>query len=221
MISTENILIVLLVLSVIGLGLFLFFFSQSLVTGNRLKKMGGVSRRNKKKYRRLKEERSLLNERKISQIKIGMISLVLGVSCGLGGLYMKHYIATNMSSEDTETVVNGYYLIRDFEEQIELAGEGTEDQDKLSRNIKYLANTMASYALYSANPLNSEEGQLGLNRYYKSIQELGINHSVTYNQFYGNPEAVEETKKDIEKIKKTEKKVYSYFGIDETALKEK
>ena len=90
MLSTENILIVLLVLSVIGLGLFLFFFSQSLVTGNRLKKMGGVSRRNKKKYRRLKEERSLLNERKISQIKIGMISLVLGVSCGLGGLYMKH-----------------------------------------------------------------------------------------------------------------------------------
>lgn len=221
MLSTENILIILFVISVIGLGLFLFFFIQSMVTENKLKKLGRVSRRNKKKYRRMKEETAAFNRKKITQIKIGVISLIVGVAFGLGGLYMKHYIATNMSSEDTEVVVNGYYLIRDFEEQIELAGKGTEDQDKLARNIKYLANTMASYALYSANPLNSEEGQLGLNRYYKSIQELGINHSVTYNQFYGNEDAVKETKKDIEKIKATEKKVYSYFGIDEAALKEK
>lgn len=213
----ELLLLGLMVVSIVFLFISFFLLLLNICTVKKIKSIASQridSRRKKKKnnqkIRQLEnEKRSRLNK----MIPLFILSLFLVIS----SVYMKVYISRSISSDDKTTFVNAHNLVRNFEEQIDIAATVSEEE-KIVRNINYLATAMASYGIYKANYLNSEEGQLILNRYYDAVKELGVNNTTRAGDFYGNPTLVEETKADIERIKVNEKKVLEFYKIDESVL---
>lgn len=216
----EIVLIGLVVVSIV-----LIFFSFFLVLRDfqtnkeiqTLKIQKSKSRQKRKKSRQIVKE---LEKSASSRVKKIIFLFVLSIGLAIGSYFLKSYMATSMTAEDNDTLVKAYYLVRNFEDQIGLAATESDEQDKVARNINYLATTMASYGIYQANYLNSEEGQLVVNKYYNAIMELGVNNTTISGNFYGNEALATETQEDIERIKTYEKKVFAYYKIDESLLKQ-
>ncbi len=213
----------LVLLGLIVVSIVLLFFSFTLFFRNiyTRKKIKFITLERSKSRRRKKENnqkiKQLENEKR-SRVKKMIFLFIVSLILVASSSYMKVYISRRISSEDEATFAKAYYLVRNFEEQIELAATESEEEEKVVRNINYLATTMASYGIYKANYLNSEEGQLILNKYYDGVKELGVNHTTIAGDFYGNPTLLEETKADIERIKVNEKKVLEFYKINESVL---
>lgn len=63
-----------------------------------------------------------------------------------GGMaYLSYYQSMNLTTEDSDSVVKGYYLLRDFEDQLIVARDKSDEEEKLQKNLRYLATSMASY----------------------------------------------------------------------------
>ncbi|WP_242596200.1 hypothetical protein [Enterococcus plantarum] len=138
-----------------------------------------------------------------------------------GGMsYLSYYQSMNLTTGDSDSVVKGYYLLRDFEEQLTIARDKSDDEEKLQKNIRYLATSMASYGTKKASEVNSEEGQITLNRYYNSIKQLGMNASTQTKNLFGNQELVDSFLADIKKVQVYEKETFGYYKVNESAFKE-
>ncbi|MDH6363791.1 hypothetical protein M2139_000628 [Enterococcus sp. PF1-24] len=148
------------------------------------------------------------------------IAVVFAGLLGASGGYIKHYQGLNLSKNDAEEVVKSYYLLRDFEEQIQLASNQTTTIEDSQKNIRYLTTAMASYGTIRASELNTADGQRFLNRYYNAIKELGVNGSANYVQFYEDESLRAEYLQDIEQTKKYEEAVFEFYQVDQAALKE-
>lgn len=196
----------------------LYFLIKFVRLGSQLRRLPRKKRKNKKKNRQfIKRRQQLLKKKKNSLILMLAFLLISGGLAG-GTAYFSYYQSMNLSAEDTDLLVNGYYLLSDFEEQLILAGEKGDDEAKLQKNIRYLATVMASYNGKKASGLNTEEGQLTLNRYYNSVKQLGMNASTQAKNFYGNPELVESLKADIARAKEYEAAVFNFYKVNESAL---
>ena len=192
-----------------------------LVLGKKKKKLPRRRPKNPKKRKKLARQRKLLEAKYKRARTLFLVFLVFGAATGGGTFYFRQYQSMNLTTEDADAIVQSYYLLRDFKEQLAVAQEGQEDQVKVEQNIQYLSRNMASYGTKQASDLNTEEGQLALNRYYTAIMELGQNANVNFRSFYGSPEQVAEYLETVEKIQKNyEAPVFEYYKVDEAALKE-
>ncbi|WP_265459918.1 hypothetical protein [Enterococcus sp. HY326] len=198
----------------------IFFFIRYFQTKKKIKRLPKKKVRNKKKRKRFAIQKMQLEKRKKRNIRSVAILLILTLIAGGGAGYVNYYQAMNLSVDDADSIVKSYYLIRDFEDQIQLAKDQQDEQDKLQKNIRYLSTSMASYGTLKASELNTTEGQIALNRYYNAIKELGVNGSANYTLFYGNTELSDEYLQDIEKVKSYEKQVFDFYNVDEAALLE-
>lgn len=184
----------------------------------RQKKMGSFPKKppkNKRKRQRWKKQRDELAKQRSGALKFFIIFLVFTALAGGGTAYGSHYQSTNLSEDDSELVVQSYLLLRDFESQIQAAGVSSVDEDAVSRNIRYLTTSLATYGSKLASTANTVEGQTVLNKYYAAVGELGMNASREINDFYGNPDLVATYEGDIEKIKALEEAAYSYYQVDQ------
>lgn len=202
-------------LSVIGLCYFMFRWfslSKSLKSLTNSKSKGRKAKRNKKR------QKIVLNRKKHSIFILFIVSLVSSLLFFGGSAYIRYYQAMNLTPEDSKSIVTSYYLIRDFEDQLNMLKDKKDDQIKLEQNIRQLSTSMASYGTKKADTLNSVDGQLILNRYYNSVTQLGKNASTQTKNFYGNSELVNDFLKDIQSAKDYEGDVFKYYKVDKSAL---
>lgn len=195
-----------------------YFLFQSIRTQKKLTKLPRRKSKNKKKNKHIAQKRlSLKKGRKRSLISFSL-SLISAILLLSGACYLSYYQAMNLTSDDSDTLVKCYYLIRDFEKELITAKAGEEDELKIQQNIRYLATSMTSQGTKKSSKINTEEGQLTLNRYYNAVKQLGMNASTQTNNFYGNAQLVDAFLDDIKKSETYEKAAFNYYKVDESAL---
>lgn len=190
-------------------------------TARKIKKLPVKKIKNPKKRKKIAfKKRKLQKVRKNALIRFVVFLMLSGLAAG-GSFYVKYYQSMNLTGGDSDSIVKAYYLLRDFNEQMEIAKAQGDDQEKINQNIQYLSRSMASYGTKKASEVNTKEGQLALNRYYKAIMELGKNANMKYRDFFGDEQLAAEYLASIEKIEKNyEEPVFKYYKVDEAALKE-
>ena len=197
-------------LSMIGI---LFFLIQAIKLNKKKKKLNSKKVRNKKRKKRIRSYKKYLEKRRRKVKKNILIVLAIVLIFTTISVYLSYYQATHLSKDDIENVVNGYYLIDDFEQQLTLARSKKDDEEQLQKNVRYLATSMASYGTKKANTLNNEKGQKLLNRYYQLIKQLGMNVSPKVTSIYGNEELSNLFISDVQKVKQVQNEVMNYYKI--------
>ncbi|MHC5372738.1 hypothetical protein ACYSNU_02955 [Enterococcus sp. LJL120] len=169
----------------------------------------------KQRWRKLKKD---WRQQRNQTLKWVIISSLIFVVSTTGTTYANYYQSIHLTSEDSRLVVRGYFLLRDFQDQIEKAATQTEEQVSIEKEIRYLSTNLASYGTYAASSLNTVEGQTALNRYYLSLGEIGMNASRQIGEFYPNPDLLEYYSEDIERTQGLEQKVIEYYHVNEASL---
>lgn len=207
--------VVLAILSFIGSGLSLGrYFTKK----RKLKQLPKKKSQNKKKRKRMIQQRKHLEKGKKRTLRLFFLGFFLTLCFSGGSSYLSYYQSMNLTANDSDAIVRGYYLLRDFKTQLEEAKEEKEDNVKTQKNIRYLATAMASYGTKKASEVNTKEGQVTLNRYYNALKEVGMNASTQTNNFYGNEQLIQGFLTDSKKVEEYEKAAFSYYKIDETVL---
>lgn len=204
--------------------IFLLFGLLSIVLFVRNKRQIKTIKRQKNKNRNEKKKNkykimSLEKSRKKSIWSI-IICLLLAITSGVGASYVTYYQSINLTKQDSENIVEAYYLITDIEKQFEFAGSTQENNGNVTDAIRKYAGQMASFNSRRASDLNKEDGQILLNRYYNLVKEIGVNASTQPQAFYGNKELAEEFLADIERVRTYQKDVFTYYQVNEKELKE-
>lgn len=192
-------------------GISFYLMAQTKKTLKQLKRR----KSNKKKQKKLKIRELIKNSKKQRDWGISLCILFLVFSLDAG--YSLYYQTMHLSQEDSRAVVQGYYLIDTLENELE-AAKTTKNDVKSGKNIKLLAGQFSSYGIYKATIRNSKAGQKKLNKYYKSMKELGINLSAQPNDFFKNKTQLNEFEKDLDTVKKNHEDVVRYFKINKNAL---
>ncbi|MGC6768515.1 hypothetical protein ACYSNR_11360 [Enterococcus sp. LJL128] len=219
MITLQIIFMSMTCLAILLILIFLVLLFLFLQTGKKIKRLQRKRVKNPKKRKRLAIVKKKLKKNKKSFRNKLIVTLICAVLTAGGAFWISYYQSMSLTEEDSKSIVKSYYLLNDFEAQLEEAGVGVEAKEKLDANIRYLTSMISSYGTKKASIVNSIEGQLVINQYYNMMQELGANAIRVVGSFYENPELVEEYKQDIEKVKRYQKKVMTFYKIDEEALR--
>ncbi|OTN84013.1 hypothetical protein A5819_003563 [Enterococcus sp. 7E2_DIV0204] len=197
---------------------FAYFLVQILRIQKQIHRLPSRRIKNKKKRNIIARKRAnFMHMRKRSLGYCLSLFLGTGLFCG-AIIYFSYYQAMNLTTGDSDSVVKGYYLLRDFEQQVTVAKEKGDDEEKIQKDIRYLATAMASYGTKTASTSNSQEGQLILNRYYNAIKQMGMNASTQTKNFYGNSVISDSFLEDIKKVQSYEKATFVYYKVDESAF---
>ncbi|MHC5250217.1 hypothetical protein [Enterococcus sp. LJL90] len=196
----------------------LYSLLQAVLQSRKLKKMPKKPPKNKKK-RRLWQRRvaGVQAKRKKALLIFGLL-LVLGSGIGAGTVYANFYQSTNLGTDDEDAIVRSYFLLRDFQAELEKAAVQEETAEATVQNIRYLATNLAGYSSRKASSLNTAEGQQSLNRYYSALSELGMNATREVNNFYGNGELVADFQSDIERTITYENTAFEYYRVNQSVL---
>lgn len=210
-----------LVLAVLAILFFILFLVLTVRTGMKVRILNKKRPKNKKKRNSLRIAKKRLIKQKKTQRASAIAALFIGILLGAGAFYAAYYQAMNLTTEDSDSIAKGYYLLSDFAEELTKASNASQNQEKTETNLRYLGNSIASYGSKKASIVNTHEGQLTLNRYYNAMKELGTNLMKNYVKVYGNPDLAEEYQGDIKKVKKYEQKVFKMYNVNEAALESK
>ncbi|WP_207695247.1 hypothetical protein DOK67_0001207 [Enterococcus sp. DIV0212c] len=194
-----------------------YFLIQNVRTKRKIKQLPKKGK-NKKRNKRIFQQRNRLKKDQKRQLKGFILSSMFAGLLAGGISYLSYYQSMNLSSNDSDVVVKCYYLLRDFEKEITTAKNQGDDEDKVQQNIRYLATSMASQGVKKASAINTEEGQLILNRYYNSVKQLGMNASTQTKNFYGNANVVDDFLADIKKAESYEKEAFNYYKVSQAAF---
>lgn len=195
-----------------------YYLIQVIRTQTKLSSLPKKRLKNRKKNKRIAKQKVQLKKAKKKQLTSMLVSVILASLLVVGMRYLSYYQSMNLSSDDSDIVVKSYYLLEDFEKELEIAKNKEDDEEKVRQNIRYLATSMTSQGIKKASGINTEEGQIILNRYYNSVKQLGMNASTQTYNFYGNAQLVDNFLEDIQKIKEYEKAAFTYYKVDESAL---
>lgn len=149
----------------------------------------------------------------------GLVLFLLGGGCLGASGYTVYYQSLHLSAEDSDAVATTYYLVHDFQDQLELAKDPA-NQAANQETLRYIVTTMASYGTMKASYRNAEEGQLRLNRYYNAVTQLGVNGSLVLTQLYGNETLIEEYLADAANVQTYQEQVFHFYKVDEQVLAE-
>lgn len=208
----ENILTGLLVVALLCSLLALFFFIIAAQSSSRIRKQ----RRSKKKRDKVKI--TTMKRQRTRQQKGAIFFLILACISGVASGISLYRQSFRLTAIDSEAIVRSYYLTNDLDSQLVKLQKASDSSDKLEANLRYLANGIASYGTKKTSPLNSEEGQKKLNRYYHALQELGMNISRDLPEFYGNSELVEHYRTVLKKVTDYQKDALIFYKVDEEKL---
>ncbi|ALS02831.1 hypothetical protein ATZ33_16040 [Enterococcus silesiacus] len=180
---------------------------------NKVKRTKVKKKKKKQKKRKIRE----LTKKSKKQWTFGIVLSLLFVLSMLSASYSLYYQAMHLSQKDSKAVIQGYYLVGNIEKELQ-AAKTTDNDIKAGKNIKLLAGQLSSYGIYKATIRNTEQGQKTLNKYYKSMKELGINLSSQTDGFFKDEMLLNEFEADVAAVKKNQAAVVSYFKINEKAL---
>lgn len=213
-----------LIMGLVAISL-IFFFSallflvQVILSTRKLRALPDRPPKKKKAKRRWQQlRRTLTAKRKRGVYAIACFAF-FGLISGAAGAYSLYYQSINLSAEDEKSIVRSYFLVRDFQSELEKAANQSETEEASQQNIRYLATSLSAYTSSKASTINTTDGQSSLNRYYASLAQLGMNATRESGNFYGNPTLVDEFNTDITKVMEYETAAFDYFKINQEALK--
>lgn len=198
----------------------IIFFIIHFIARKQVNKLKKIRVKNKKKRRIQKKKLSILTKKSRRQFRFGIAFLILGLLLGGGASFTRYYQATNLGSRDSETIVEGYYLLEKTTEHLTNVKESS-NMEKSRNNLRELSAKLSGFGVKFADSRLTMEGQRLLNKYYKQVKELGLNLN---NQSIENlqQEAIKDQyMANIQKIQTQQKKVFTYFKVNESALKQK
>ncbi|OJG25622.1 hypothetical protein RU98_GL000863 [Enterococcus caccae] len=182
-----------------------------------LKRKRPKAKRKRKKWLRIKHKL----ENKVQKfLKRGIILIVSSVFLLCASLYTTYYEKTNLSSVDSTVIAQTYFITNEVNTQLHALQNGEDVKDSKEKLME-LSSLLASYGSSTASNSLSKDGQQLLNRYYVQLREFGTNlYSLKVEQL-SDSDTIEAYVADINKIKETQKKVFTRFKINEQALKQK
>lgn len=189
-------------------------------SGKKLRVLKTKRFKNKKKQKRLKRTIQQTMKKKKKQMVRGILFFVGAVLFVGGAVFSVYYQATHLFEEDSAAIVQSYYAVENLDKEFKSA-ESTDQVEKVGKNIKILAGQMASSGNRKATIRNTKTGQKLINQYYKSLRELGVNLTSESNDFFKDKTRLEGFEADLANVKKNQKAVFDYFGVKESAFKEK
>ena len=176
--------------------------------------------KNKKRRRILKKKSRMLIKKGKKQIQLGLMFLLLGTVLAGGAAFSRYHQATNLGNRDSDGIVEGYYLLNKTSEQLASVQE-TPNVEKARKNLRELAAKLSGFGVRYADPRLTVEGQQLLNRYYSQMKELGLNLNNQSVESLQEKTTYENYLADIKKVQTIQKKVFTYFNVNEAALKQK
>ncbi|WP_086314243.1 hypothetical protein A5821_001851 [Enterococcus sp. 7F3_DIV0205] len=194
-----------------GISFYLMFKTKRAL--EKVKRTKVKKKKQKQKRRKIRDLRNKSKKQRTWGIVLSLLVVVSSITAG----YSLYYQSMHLSQKDSKAVIQGYYLVENFENELKEA-KTTENDVKAGKNIKLLAGQLSSYGIYKATIRNTEQGQKVLNKYYKSMKELGINVSSQTDGFFKDDALLNEFEADLATIKKNQAAVVSYFKINEKAL---
>jgi hypothetical protein len=209
-------------LSVSFLLLFLFIFSvvRMTLTGKKLRTAGRIRPKNQAQARKLVQMKKYFGNLKKSQLKQGLLSLFFSLLFLAGSFIGMWFEATHIGKQDTTNVATGYYLTSSMSKELKNATT-SEKKEKVVKNVAELSSRMASFGVKTASDKLSKEGQLILNRYYKSLKEFGVNIHSEPGYFFDNPAKLQEYLSDLKRIESNEKDVTEFYSLNTASMKVK
>ncbi|MHC5372563.1 hypothetical protein ACYSNU_02045 [Enterococcus sp. LJL120] len=196
----------------------LYSLLQIVVQSRKLKKIPKRPPKNKKKRKRWQQLTLSTKSKRKKAILFFILLLFLGSGIGAGTVYANFYQSTNLGSDDEDAIVRSYFLLRDFQSELEKAAVQEETSEATVQNIRYLATNLAGYSSRKASSLNTVEGQRALNRYFSALSELGMNATREVNNFYGNTDLVADFQNDIERTIGYETTAFDYYKVNKSVL---
>lgn len=197
----------------------LVYFVLVLVNTSKVKKWKQAKPRKKRKRKRWRRTCRILEKKKSASIRFFVLFFVIACLGGGTAFYTRYYQATNLGKEDTEALVQAHYLLSNIEEQLNQIHE-TDNPKKIQENIYDLAARLANYGVRTADRRLSMEGQKELNRLYVNMKELGLNLGSQTFETLNDQDTLSGYLSDMKKTKTNQKKVFKYFRINESSLKE-
>ncbi|MFD1899279.1 hypothetical protein GQR36_02450 [Enterococcus termitis] len=172
------------------------------------------------KRKRWVRERRLLVSRQKRYFRQALVFLVVMVLSAGSAAYARYYQLTNLTAEDAKVVVQGYLLTEDLEQKLVTITEGGSIE-KVYPQFQEVSSLLVTYGNRPVSAGLSTEGAKLLTRYYVSMKYVGMNLSTLSQEQLGQEEVVAGYLKDINKIKERQKEVFTYFKVNESALKQK
>lgn len=176
--------------------------------------------KNKQRRKGLKKRVLILQTKSRKQFKFGMIFFLF---CGLlvgGAAFSRYHQATNLGDRDSDGIVEGYYLLNTTFEQLN-ALEKTVNIEKSRKNLRELSAKLSGFGARYADPRLTIEGQRLLNKYYNQMKELGLNLNNQSIESLQEKTTLDNYLQDVEKVKMNQEKAFTYFKVNESALKQK
>lgn len=205
--------------AILGLILFIVYLSFALVTKGKVKKIDSRRRpKDKRKRKKMMNVRRRLQKKGGSQLRSSIIFLVICLLLSGGAGYARYYQMTNLDDEDANSIVQGYYLLNQTEEQLNNIANGDRSSKSIGTLREYAAR-LAGYGVIQSGTRLGLDGQQLLNRYYNSIKTLGLNLA-NQSQETLDEDMLSGFVDDIAKTKAQEKKVMEHFSISESALQQ-
>ncbi|EOH92446.1 hypothetical protein UAW_03111 [Enterococcus haemoperoxidus ATCC BAA-382] len=195
----------------------LYFFS---IKKELRKKQWHKRPKNKMKRKKwLRARKSLEIRKKRYATKVFILFVVMFISAG-SAFYARYYQLTNLTSEDAKVVVQGYLLTEDLKEKMITIKEGGS-AEKVYPQFQEVSALLVSYGNRPVSGGLSTEGAKLLTRYYVSMKNVGLNLSTLSQTQLEQQETIDGYLKDVERINERQKAVFSYFKVNESALKQK
>lgn len=205
-------------LAIITLIFTLYYFCVFVFLQKKTKELPTKKSRSKGLRKRQAQARELLFKKRKKTLRNFVISLVTSIGFFAGAFYVTYYQSTNLSKEDSQSLTDSYYYVRDLQQELQKIENGQTNVAESKQAITYIATSLASYSIRTASTLNTVEGQSVLNRYYSSLAELGINVSKQLAQMYEDPTIASEILTDFDKVKRYQKKAIDFYKINESLL---
>lgn len=212
--------IILISFAILVLIVAIFQFLSSISKNKKIKELKKKRTKNKRKHKKnVAKRKKLEGKRKKERIR-AMLLFLMGLLAMGGAFYSRYYQSMNLNERDSAAVVQGYVLNTEIERQLaSIEKEG--NTEKLKKNVQELSARLASYGARIPDGRLSKKGQLMLKQLYKNMKELGLNLSNQSVDSLKEKETLAGYQDDVKKIQENQKKVFDYFHVDESALKEK
>lgn len=203
--------------AVISLVLFFVLLIRKIVLAKSIKQLR-LSKTKRKKERR-KNKKRIKEQKKTSQLltklMVGLF-LLTAVAGGVAG-YANYYQKTNLYLTDQQNLTEGTLYTAEIETILLTISDGQEEEKK-ETTMREISKHMASLSNEQADSGSPQEVQILLNRYYKSVGEVGINLvNETVERLKNNPDVVAGYLADIERIMALETQIYEFYGIQKEA----
>ncbi|MEI5994262.1 hypothetical protein [Candidatus Enterococcus mansonii] len=176
--------------------------------------------KNKKKRKQFFRTQKNIQRKFKKQIVWMCLCLLMAGGTSMGAFYSRYYQQNKLNGEESESIVQSYYMLTELASQVEHINKN-ENPQKSIKNVRNLSGKMVSYGFVRASVTLKEEKQLLLNRYFNSMKQLGKNLNEQTVESLQENEVYQGYMQDIEKLQTNQKEIFKEFKINEAALKKK